>query len=151
MADIRIQEHGFERDEVYNRYDEKIGVAVYDLDDASVRGNLIALKDELKALGEKYEALALELKKDTSVDEDGFPNNAKPLAELNLQCVNEMIAIIDGVFGDDFCVRAVGNTKNPSVIWEVIAAVMENYGVKAKEEMLKFTNRANRRAGTKRK
>ena len=149
MADIRIQSSGAEHDDVYDQYGEKMGVAVYDLGDAQVRANIVKMKDELKALGEKYDKLIVDLQKDDRKDEEGMPLSAIPIAETNLDCVNEMVVLIDKVFGKDFCINAVGDTKNPNVLWEVIGAVMENYGVKAKDEMSKYTNRAGRRAAAK--
>lgn len=175
MGRIQI-EGGLERDEVYNKHGEQIGVAVYDLGDAQVRADLITFKDDLKSLGERYEASRLELQKyidafDRKIEEEksklkngdtlsddvidkiekecSYWDNIKALSELDIKCIDEMIVETDKVFGDDFCVNAIGKSKNLSDLWEVIGAVVESYGIKAKDEINKFTNRAGRRAGAK--
>lgn len=146
MGRIDIQ-GGLERDEVYNKFGDQIGVAVYDLGDAQVRANIVALKDELKSVGDKYETRSKELQEQSGNDEDGFPLNAKPLLDLNIEYVDEMIGLVDDVFGEGFCAHAIGEkNKNPNDLWEVIGAVIQNYGVKAQGEIDKYVNRATRRA-----
>lgn len=140
---------GMERDEVFDKNGEPLGVAVYDLDDSNVRSRTIDMKNDLKALVDKYEALHQELSEDKTLDEYGVNVNISKVAALDVECANEMFAIVDGVFGQDFCITALGDTRNYGMLWELVSVILERYGVKSHDEMKKYVDKGKRQAGTK--
>lgn len=142
MGRIEI-ESGLTKDEVYNQYGDKIGIAVYDLDDPQVRLAIVAMSDAVDALMTECNANADALAKDKS----DTMQTAKALSELHLYMVDQMIGMVDGALGSGFSARAIGaDNKNPYDLWAVVQAVGESYGVKAKAKMDKGVNRAVRRA-----
>lgn len=152
MAEI-ILESGKRYDDISTRNENgeivKIGVAIYDLEDAQVRANVSRLKDELKTIADKYNPRIETLQTDSTKDEDGYPTNVTPLCDLYVDYVNDMIKSVDYVFGEGFCKRALGDSKNPFMLWEMMGEIIYNYEGVRDDVMAKYTNRAQRRAGAK--
>lgn len=129
----------------------KIGTAIYDLNDTSVKSRLIEFYNDLKDMGSKYKNIALELEKDKATDENDIPLNSKELLKLDETATDEMIVLVDKIFQDGFCKKAIGNTKNPDLIIELLGLMLDEYQVRTEAEKNKYVNRAQRRASNKKK
>jgi len=152
MAEI-LFESGIIEDDIYAVTKEgkkiKTGVAIYDLEDSKVRISLIKMKDDIKSIENKYTSLINNAESDKSNDDDGFPNNIKTISNLYLDFTNELIEVVDNVFGEGFSQRAIDDSKNPTFLIGVIAEIIFNYEGVSDDRFAKYTNRAQRRAGIK--
>lgn len=148
MARIDIQ-GGLERDEIYDKNGNLVGVAEYDLNDVSVRLRVLEfahdLEDRVQDFGTKYEAMPNETLEE-SIAKVGFEE----------EFAKQLFADTDDVFGVNFCTKAIGaNSLNYWTLLEILEGITNQYGAQANLQMNKFVkdtrNREQRRLAGKQK
>lgn len=180
MARIEIT-GGLERDEFYDRNNNLVGVAEYDLNDSSVRLHVLEFADSMEARWQKLMASVDSVLGDSSVKElteleaeleglEGIyaidPSDAnlsaleaveKKISNINFKgglektrlevsFVDQLIADADGVFGVDFCAKAIGpNCRNYFTLMEVLLGIVEKYGARPNIQMDKLVNATKNR------
>ena len=136
-----VIESGVRREEVFalqGGEEVKIGVAEYDLEDITVISKLAHLKDDLYKISEEYNPKI-----------DGAGDDLIKLADTTIEYFDKMVEKVDDVFGVNFVKNAIGEARNPFMLWAIVAEIIYNYEGVRDDRMSKYTNRKQRRAGNK--